>query len=351
MHREESTKYLGDILHESGKTKENMKAREAKAHSIVSEIRAILSDIPLGKYRTEVGLQLRQATFVNGVLFNSEVWQAATATEIASLEKVDNKLLRAICKAHAKTPVEFLYLETGCIPLRFVIQSRRLMYLHHILSRDEKELIKRVYSAQKENTTKGDFAEQVKADLEVFEMNEESVASMSKGAFKSLVKVKINEAAKEALIVQQKEHSKLNDIKYEKLEIQQYMVDKRMTNAMVELLVAARSSMLRGISQNFVSSSVRTRCPLLCRDTARDTQRHLLECPVLLAGLTVEEEELRDATKFDDIYGKVEMQVCITPLLMRLLEMREELLEMQGLPVGNYTGPSLHCNIVDRGNI
>ena len=104
--------------------------------------------------------------FVNGVLFNSEVWQEATATEVASLEKVDNKLLRSICKAHSKTPVEFLYLETGCIPLRFLMQSRRLMYLHHILRRDDKELIKRVYNAQKENITKGDFAEQVKRDME-----------------------------------------------------------------------------------------------------------------------------------------------------------------------------------------
>ena len=125
-----------------------------------------------------------------------------------------------------------------------------------------------------------------------------------------------------------------------------------MTNAMVEVLVAARSSMMRGISQNFVSSSVRTQCPLLCRDTARDTQRHLLECPVLLAGLSVKEEEMRDQTQYDDNYGDVEMQLCILPLLMRLLEMREEHLDMmQGLPVGNYTGPSLQCHIVNRGNI
>merc|ERR1719319_1749043 len=340
MHREEKVKYLGEIVHRSGKTKENTKAREIKAHSIVAEIRAILSDIPLGKYRTEVGLQLRQAMFVNGVLFNSEVWQEATATEVASLEKIDNKLLRAICKAHAKTPVEFLYLETGCIPLSFVMQSRRLMYLHHILSRDEKELIKRVYIAQRENISKGDFAEQVKDDMEVIEMNEESIASMTKGAFKSLVKSKVNEAAEEVLKAKQKAHSKVNQIEYEKLKIQKYMVDKRLSNAMVEVLVAARSSMLRGISQNFVSSSVRTQCPLLRRDTARDTQRHLLECPVLLAGLSVKEEEMRDQTKYDDIYGDVEMQLCILPVLMRLLEIREELIERQGLPVGNIAGPS-----------
>ena len=41
-----------------------------------------------------------------------------------------------------------------------------------------------------------------------------------------------------------------------------------MTNPMVELLVAARSSMVKGIKQNFVSSSVRTKCPLLCRNPA-----------------------------------------------------------------------------------
>ena len=119
-------------------------------HSVGKQV---WSDIPLGKYRTQVGLQLRQAMFINGVLFNSEVWQAVTRTEVASLEKIDNKLLRTICQAHSKTPTEFLYLETGCIPIRFVMQSRRLMYLHHILSREDKELIKRVYSAQRNNPT------------------------------------------------------------------------------------------------------------------------------------------------------------------------------------------------------
>merc|ERR1719319_202445 len=113
-----------------------------------------------------------------------------------------------------------------------------------------------------------------------------------------------------------------------------------MTNSMVELLVAARSSMVRGTRQNFVSSSARTQCPLLCRDTARDTQRHLLECPVLLAALTTKEEEQRDAVSYEDIFGDVEMQLCITPVLMRLLEIREELIERQGLPVGNIAGPS-----------
>ena len=60
--------------------------------------------------------------------------------------------------------------------------------------------------------------------------------------------LKVNEAAEVILKTQQKEHSKVNEINYEKLKIQKYIVDKWM----VELLVAARSSTIRGF---------RTLCP------------------------------------------------------------------------------------------
>ena len=62
------------MVFESGKVNINLIERRAKAYAIFAEIRAILEDVPLGKYRVEVGLQLRQAMFINGVLFNSEVW-------------------------------------------------------------------------------------------------------------------------------------------------------------------------------------------------------------------------------------------------------------------------------------
>ena len=93
MHEAESTKYLGDILHQSGKAKYNIKERQIKAYAIKAEIRAILEEVPLGKYRTEIGLQLRQAMFVNGVLFNSEVWPKLTVADITMLETVDHHLI------------------------------------------------------------------------------------------------------------------------------------------------------------------------------------------------------------------------------------------------------------------
>ena len=145
MHQVDSTKYLGDFIHKSAKGATNIAARRVKAAASFSVIRAILQDVPLGKYRTEIGLELRQALFLNSVLFNCETWHGLKETDITDLKLIDNQILRFICSSHAKTPVEFLFLETGAISISFIIASRRMNYLHEILTREDKELVKRVF--------------------------------------------------------------------------------------------------------------------------------------------------------------------------------------------------------------
>ena len=67
-------KYLGDLITTSGKMKDNITARKEKGFGIVSEILSILSEVPLGKFKKQIALILRQAMFLNGILHNSEVW-------------------------------------------------------------------------------------------------------------------------------------------------------------------------------------------------------------------------------------------------------------------------------------
>ena len=66
------------------------------------------------------------------------------------------------------------------------------MYLHTILTRSDKELIKWVYNAQKEKPTKGDFYNLVKNDYLIIEedMNESKIASTIKDTFKEMLKWK-----------------------------------------------------------------------------------------------------------------------------------------------------------------
>ena len=77
-----------------------------------------------------------------------------------------------------------------------------------------------------------------------------------------------------------------------------------------------------------------------------------MECPVLLARLTVAEDQVLMSVKYDDVFGEVEEQVRVIPVLARLLEIRGDLLDTdKDLPMGLNIGPSLHCpNNVANGN-
>ena len=191
MHDAEHEKYLGDVVDQSGTIQATINQRRSKGDGIVSEIISIINEIPLGEHKMHVALKLREAMLINGILYNSEAWHGVTSAQIAKLEAVDESLLRNILKAHSKTAKEFLYLETGTIPIRWIVAQRRINYLKHILSRDDNELIKKVYLAQRENPTRGDFAKLVEKDLLDIGVPYEDVMSqhMTKTKLKNLHKM------------------------------------------------------------------------------------------------------------------------------------------------------------------
>ena len=71
-----SEKYLGDVISGKGNLDETIRQRKLKGYSYIAEIRALLSYMPFGHRRVEVGLMLRDAMFVNGILYYSEAWHS-----------------------------------------------------------------------------------------------------------------------------------------------------------------------------------------------------------------------------------------------------------------------------------
>ena len=104
MKESRSEKYLGDLIHNSGSTKPNIAQRAAKGYGTVSQIMAILKEAPLGRWKMKAGLQMRQAMFLNGILFNSEAWQGEDIKDLSLLEKVDQSLLRKFIIGHTNVP-------------------------------------------------------------------------------------------------------------------------------------------------------------------------------------------------------------------------------------------------------
>ena len=162
MKLSEIEKYLGDFVTKNCNSKDTIKTRNIRVNAIISEIRAILKDNPLGNRRTQIGILLRKAWFLNGCFFNSEVWTGFTETDLNYLNMLDHQIIRIIAGAQAKAPTEMLYLECAQIPVKYVIYARRIMYLHNILIKHEEELIKRVYFAMKEAPLKNDWSITVK---------------------------------------------------------------------------------------------------------------------------------------------------------------------------------------------
>ena len=64
------------------------------------------------------------------------------------------------------------------------------MYLHHILSPKEDELIKKFYKAQKSQPSKNDWVKTVQDDFKNLsvDLSEEDISKMKKNKFKKIVK-------------------------------------------------------------------------------------------------------------------------------------------------------------------
>ena len=171
MKKVDDDKYLGDIISSDGSNQKDIDKKLSKGMGIISQVMSLLSEISLGSHYFDIALLLRETLFVNGFLTNLEVKYGLREKDLDDLENIDKILLRKILNAHSKTPIESLYLETGTLPLKTVLKSRRIMYLHHILRRKEGSLLLNFFRAQSEYPANNDWSETVKKDLKDFDIS------------------------------------------------------------------------------------------------------------------------------------------------------------------------------------
>ena len=109
--------------------------------------------------------------------------------------------------------------------------------------------------AQKQCPTKGDYCELVAEDFKIInkELNENAIIAMSNSQYKNFIKKHIKEATFKCLSTIQASHVKVRDIKYNKLEAQEYIISPSFTNSEITTLAALRSHTTRGIKGDFSS--------------------------------------------------------------------------------------------------
>ena len=279
MHETEEEKYLGDYINKNAKHATTVSRRRAKGFGIISDIIQILDHIKDSKRRIKVGLQLRQAWFVNSMLVNVEAWHNILKKDTDVFTNLDKYLMKLIIGAQSKVPTESLYLETAAIPIRLILASRRANYLHNILKREPNELVKRVFIAQKANPTKGDWINIIEEDMELINLNmsELEITTMSKNQFKKHVKTCVKTATFKSLKALQDNHIKIKHINYNKFTLQSYLESDKFSFEEASTLFNMRADTVNGIKKCFPKLYENNiQCKLGCLE--EDSINHIYKC-------------------------------------------------------------------------
>jgi hypothetical protein len=339
----EKEKYLGDYLTSYASPAATLQDRKCKGYGILGEIRAILNDIPLGSKRLETGLTLRESWFLNGTLYNSEVWCNYGQSDLKELAVLDRKIIRCIIGAHAKSPREMLYLETNLLEIPDIVSMRRLLYYQNVLQKQEDEIVRKVFVAQRNNPSKGDWILLVQEDMEKYNigLSEPQITSMSMLDFKKLIRKHIRKYSFQELTNLKIAHKKVKYVQHNPSSgPQEYLLSSKLTRKMRSLLYNLRCKSVTGIKENFHRQFKEDlTCPLKCFNEI-DTQQHLLHCQGLVPSLKESQKDLLKTVQYSDIFGSIDDQAKVVGIFLDLLRTRKRLLtNQQPAYPGNNSGP------------
>ena len=322
MERVTEDSYLGDIISEDGKNGKNIKNRIAKGVGIIAEIMTILESVTLGSHFFTSAMLLRESKFLNGILTNCDIWYGMSKEEINEFESLDRTLIRKILKTPISTPVEALYLELGIIDIGTLIKAKRINFLHYLCTRNETEMLAKFFQAQWKYPGSKDWTETVKEDLDDFEIPQDLkyIKSKSEISFKNLVRTKSKEFSWNKHMTAKMSHSKMDDLWYSNLNLQEYMKTNKFSADEVRTIFAYRTRMAK-FKENFRNGSENIPCPL-CQ-IHFDKQSMAFQCPMIKDNV-----ELKG--NYEDVFKEdIPKELVIT--LTQISRFREKFMEERGL--------------------
>ena len=319
----EQEKYLGDILSDDGKIDLNIQARRNKGTGYVNQILSMLKEISFGYYYFNMAMLFRTTILINGMLCSSEALHGITSAHIKQLESCDTILFKTIFSTPGSTPTAAFYLETGAVPIRFLLKGRRLMFLWNILQKDSDELVKKVYEAQKLFPTKDDFFNQIKEDCDDIGLgwNENTIKNMKKNKFKVLVQNKVRNAAHTYLIEKKEKLSKLDNLSSD-YTFKDYLGCHGLSITEKQLLFKLRTRMI-DVKANYPNLYKGELFCSLCDSNTIENQQHILICPSLI---------VHSSTKiqYTDIFSdNTEKQIEAVKHWSKVLKLRKIKLKMK----------------------
>ena len=109
---------------------------------------SLCSEVTMGVYTIPTLMLLYRSVFLSIVLYNSQAWSNMSTKNIHDLHVIQTNFLKRMLHAPKSTSNPILYLETGTIPIENEIHVKQLTFLHHVLSLDDNDPVRKTYHQQ-----------------------------------------------------------------------------------------------------------------------------------------------------------------------------------------------------------
>ena len=242
--------------------------------------------------------------------------------EVEQLEQVDESLLRKILEVGKGCPKEMLFLELGCIPIRFTLMQRRIMFFHYILNEDEGSLINQVLQAQIRCPSKNDFILSVEDDLQELDiyLSVEEIKNLSKDRMRKFVKNQVNEKVLIFLNNLKKSHSKVLHINHSELKLQDYFHPTNVKSIQLSKFIYSARCRMLNVAVNFRNQNIgKLNCKFGC--DSLDSQPHLLECVHMAGNEVIGSDE---SFSYEDLFSpQVKHQIRVAQILEEKYQKRK----------------------------
>ena len=123
--------------------------------------------------------------------------------------------------------------------------------MKHIRDREKEELVYKVFQAQKETPTSGDFVKLVEQDMKDLGVSYEEVAQYTKVDLKKKLKVLATNASFVELKKKLLQHKKVKHIEYKSLQLQPYLTSPNIHKEEAHVITACRSKCVKNVRSNF----------------------------------------------------------------------------------------------------
>jgi hypothetical protein len=233
------------------------------------------------------------------------------------------KYLKRILHAPRSTPNVAVYVELGVMPIEYEIHIRQLNFLHHVLSFDENDPVKKVYNQTKRYKHEENWPQEIRGLLKKYQLEEDEnlIRNTGKEVWKQTVFNEVTSLVADELNTSCCKGSMTKDLScLEDISMKDYF--RNMAPSEARLLFAMRSNIidLRGVRKYMYKDST---CRL-CKNGDEDVDHVINRCA------KIGRRELMDMKELfqEDILKLKEMVKRMKEFIHEIDELEDSKIEM-----------------------